>query len=237
MYDSLSYSLYKFCTGLGQLSTPYAIENGGWASAFLLIGLGVICAYSAHLLGKCLDKNPKSRSYIDIGQHAFGRKGRAAAATFIYLEIFMALVSYTILLHDNLITVFSGTSLDLSWAKLSTSQMLTVIAVLIALPSLWLRDLSFISFLSVGGILMSVLIFLSVAFTAIFGGVKANHRIPVLNLHKIPHISGLYIFSYAGHIVFPNLYKAMKDPSKFTKVRMSTVLIIILSDFLYRSLN
>lgn len=146
-------------------------------------------------------------------------------------------MSYTISLHDNLITVFSGTSLDLSWAKLSTSQMLTVIAVLIALPSLWLRDLSFISFLSVGGILMSVLIFLSVAFTAIFGGVKANHGIPVLNLHKIPHISGLYIFSYAGHIVFPNLYKAMKDPSKFTKVRMSTVLIIILSDFLYRSLN
>ncbi|GAB4844016.1 hypothetical protein Ancab_013980 [Ancistrocladus abbreviatus] len=53
--------------GLGQLSIPYALENGGWASAFLLVGLGIICAYSTHLLGKCLDKNPKLRSYTDIG--------------------------------------------------------------------------------------------------------------------------------------------------------------------------
>lgn len=179
----------------------------------------MICAYTAHILGKCLDKNPKSRSFADIGQHAFGSKGRVLTTTFTYIEIFMALVSYTISLHDNIITVFSGTThLNLQWANLSTSQVLTVIAVLVALPSLWLRDLSSISFLSCGGILMSIIIFTSVACTAIFGGVKANHKIPALHLQNIPAISGLYIFSYAGHIVFPNLYLAMKEPSKFTKV-------------------
>lgn len=205
--------------GLGQLSTPYALENGGWVSAFLLAGLGVICAYTSHLLGKCLAKSPKSRSYTDIGQHAFGSNGRFLAATFIYLEIFMALVSYTISLHDNLITVFAGTQLRLPiWAKLYKSQLLTLTGVLVALPSLWLRDLSSISFLSSGGILMSIVIFTSVACTAIFQVVKANHSIPALHLHKIPAISGLYIFSYAGHIVFPDLYKSMKDPSKFTMV-------------------
>ncbi|XP_022761051.1 amino acid transporter AVT1H-like [Durio zibethinus] len=204
--------------GLGQLSTPYALENGGWASVLLLVGLGVICTYSSHLLGKCLERNPQSQSYADIGENAFGRKGRVLAATFIYLEIFMALVSYTISLNDNLITVFSGTELKLPGVKLSTSQLITMIAVLIALPSLWLRDLSSISFLSSGGILMSLIIFTSVVCTAIFGGVKPNHRIPVLHMKNIPAISGLYIFSYAGHIVFPNLYKAMKDPSQFTKV-------------------
>ncbi|XWS13472.1 hypothetical protein CRYUN_Cryun36dG0040000 [Craigia yunnanensis] len=203
---------------LGQLSTPYALENGGWASVLLLVGLGVICTYSSHLLGKCLERNPNTQSYADIGENAFGRKGRVLAATFVYLEIFMVLVSYTISLHDNLITVFSGTQLKLPGANLSTSQLITVIAVLLALPSLWLRDLSSISFLSSGGILMSLIIFTSVVCTAIFGGVKANHSIPVLHVKKIPAISGLYIFSYAGHIVFPNLYKAMKDPSKFTKV-------------------
>ncbi|XP_002519635.2 amino acid transporter AVT1H [Ricinus communis] len=212
--------------GLGQLSTPYALENGGWASVFLLIGLGVICAYTSHLLGKCLDRNPKSRSYSDIGQEAFGTKGRVLAATFIYMEIFMALVSYTISLHDNITTVFLGTKLMLSWAKLSTSQLLTMIAVLIALPSLWLRDLSSISFLSSGGILMSFVIFMSVVLTAAFGGVKSNHRIPGLQLQNIPAISGLYIFSYAGHIVFPDLYKSMKDPSKFTKVSIVSFTLV-----------
>ncbi|KAK7837214.1 amino acid transporter avt1h [Quercus suber] len=103
--------------GLGQLSTPYALERGGWVSAFLLIGLGIICAYTSHLLGK--------------------------------------------------------------------------------LPC-----------------------------TSIFGGVKPNHKIPVLQLHNIPAISGLYIFSYAGHIVFPNLYKEMKDPSRFTKVSIVSFTIV-----------
>ncbi|KAL0368609.1 UNVERIFIED_CONTAM: Amino acid transporter AVT1H [Sesamum calycinum] len=202
--------------GLGQLSTPYALENGGWASVFLLVGLGAACAYSSHLLGKCLHNDPKSRDYKDIGHHAFGSKGRIIATTFIYMEIFMALVSYTISLHDNLAIVFMG--VDLRWAHLTTSQLLATIAVLVALPSLWLRDLSSISFLSTAGILMSLLIFVTVAGTAIFGGVRANHDIPPLQLHNIPAISGLYIFSFAGHIVFPNLYTAMKDPSKFTQV-------------------
>lgn len=129
----------------------------------------------------------------------------------------MALVSYTISLSDNLGTVFLGTHLKI-WIHMTTTQLLTVMAVLVALPSLWLRDLSSISFLSLGGLLMSILIFATVGWTAAFSGIKSNHRIPVLNLHKIPGISGLYIFSYAGHIVFPNIYKAMRDPTKFTKV-------------------
>ncbi|KAM1036843.1 hypothetical protein FF1_031779 [Malus domestica] len=219
--------------GLGQLSTPYALENGGWSSAFLLIGLGVICAYCSHLLGKCLDKHPKSRSYTDIGHNAFGSRGKILAASFIYMEIFMALVSYTISLHDNLARVFSGIQLNVSWAKLPKSQLLTLIAVFVALPSLWLRDLSSISFLSFCGVLMSLVIFISVACTAIFGGVKLNHTIPALQIHNIPAISGLYIFSFAGHIVFPNLYKAMKDPSKFTKV---SIISFTLVTTLYTSL-
>ncbi|XP_027162890.1 amino acid transporter AVT1H-like [Coffea eugenioides] len=219
--------------GLGQLSAPYALENGGWTSAFLLVGLGILCAYGSHLLGKCLEKYPKSRDYKDIGQNAFGAKGRIIVASFIYAEIFMALVSYTISLHDNLATVFLGTHLKLSWTNLTTSQTLTVLAILVALPSLWLRDLSSISFLSTAGILMSLLIFVPVACTAIFGAVKANHSIPALKLHNIPAISGLYIFSYAGHVVFPNLYAAMKDPSKFTKV---TIVSFSLVTVLYTSL-
>lgn len=169
-------------------------------------------------MGKCLKESAKSRDYQDIGEQAFGLKGRLLASTFLYMEIFLALVSYTISLSDNLSTIFTGTHISIPGRHLSTSQILTVIAVLVAVPSLWLRDLSSISFLSIGGILMSLLIFATVVLTAAFGGVEANQSIPLLNLHMIPGISGLYVFGYAGHIVFPNIYAAMKDPSKFTKV-------------------
>ncbi|KAH1160795.1 hypothetical protein GLYMA_11G252400v4 [Glycine max] len=182
--------------GLGQLSTPYAVENGGWSSAFLLMGLGVMCAYSSHILGVCLRKNPKLTSFMDIGKHAFGSK------------------------------VFLGTNLKLHLPNFSSSQLLTAVAVFIAMPSLWIRDLSSISFLSSVGILMSLLIFLCVAATALLGHVQSNHSIPVLHLHNIPSVSGLYVFGYGGHIVFPELYTAMKDPSKFTKVSIVSFAVV-----------
>ncbi|WOL12774.1 vacuolar amino acid transporter 1 [Canna indica] len=212
--------------GLGQLSTPYALENGGWSSVFLLLGLGIMCAYTSHIIGKCLEEDSGSKTYQDIGEQAFGSRGRIIASTFIYLEIFLALVSYTISLSDNLPLVLEAAHVRLPGIHLSASQILTTIAVLVALPTLWLRDLSSISFLSFGGILMSLLIFTTIACTAAFGGVRGNHYIPVLQLHKIPGISGLYIFSYAGHIVFPNIYTAMKDPSKFTKVSITSFTIV-----------
>ncbi|KAH0453991.1 hypothetical protein IEQ34_018315 [Dendrobium chrysotoxum] len=212
--------------GLGQLSTPYALEKGGWSSAFILVGLGMACAYTSHLLGKCLQEDAASKNYQDIGEQAFGRRGRIIASTFIYLEIFFALVSYTISLSDNLSLVFAGSHIELPWLHLSSTQILTVIAVLVALPSIWLRDLSSISFLSFGGIIMSLLIFTTVGSITVFGGVKANKSIPVLQLSKIPEISGLYLFSYAGHIVFPNIYKAMMDPSKFTKVSITSFALV-----------
>ncbi|KAK9072501.1 hypothetical protein SSX86_008935 [Deinandra increscens subsp. villosa] len=215
--------------GLGQLSTPYALQNGGWISSFLLISLGIATAYTSHLLGKCLETNRKTRNYTDIGYHAFGSRGRAITVVFIYLEIFMALVSYTISLHDNLNMVFLGTHVRLSWGRhLSTSQVLTALAVLVALPSLWLRDLSSISFLSTGGIIMSLMIFVTVVCTAVFGGVSANHDIPELRLRNIPQISGLYMFGYGGHIVFPDIHRAMKDPSKFTKVSIVSFTFVTL---------
>lgn len=186
----------------------------------LLIGLGVMCAYTAHIIGKCLDEDAGSKTYQDIGEQAFGSKGRIVASTFIYLEIFFALVSYTISLSDNLPLVLGGVvHARVPWLHLSTEQMLTVMAVLVALPTLWLRDLSSISFLSFAGILMSLLIFSTVAWVAVFGGVQGSHEIPALRAGRIPRISGLYVFSFAGHIVFPNIYTAMKDPSKFTKVK------------------
>lgn len=173
-----------------------------------------------------MQEDASSKNYQDIGEQAFGRKGRIVASIFIYLEIFFALVSYTISLSDNLSLVFAGTHIELPWLHhhLYTTQIVTVIAVLVALPSIWLRDLSSISYLSFGGIIMSLLIFSTVGSIAVFGGVKANRSIPSFRPSKIPEISGLYLFSYAGHIVFPNLYKAMNDPSKFTTVTISSFL-------------
>ncbi|KAI3899107.1 hypothetical protein MKW98_010419 [Papaver atlanticum] len=198
--------------GLGQLSTAYALENGGWASCVLLsigCGCGISCNYN----------------YTDIAYQAFGTNGEIIALSFIYLDIFMALVSFTISMNDNLNILVSGTHLNFSWFSLSTSQTLTLIAILVSLPTVWMRD-SKISFISTFGIFLSLSICVSVGFTAVFGGVKANKPIPVLRLENILPVSGLYIFSFASHMVMPDIYRSMKDPSRITEVSIMSFGIV-----------
>uniref|UniRef100_A0A0E0MEU2 Amino acid transporter transmembrane domain-containing protein n=1 Tax=Oryza punctata TaxID=4537 RepID=A0A0E0MEU2_ORYPU len=211
---------------LGQLSTPYALENGGWVSVFLLVGLGVVCAYTAHLIGKCLEDDPASKTYLDISERAFGRKGRVVASVFIYLDIFFSLVSYTISLSDNIPLVFTDVRLHLPWVRLTTTQLLTIAVVLVALPSLWLRNLSTISFLSFSGIIMSLLIFITVVCAAAFGGDGVSGYIPALRVERIAAVSGLYMVCYAGHVVLPNIHAAMKDPSAFTRVSVASFAVV-----------
>uniref|UniRef100_A0A803LTD5 Amino acid transporter transmembrane domain-containing protein n=1 Tax=Chenopodium quinoa TaxID=63459 RepID=A0A803LTD5_CHEQI len=219
--------------GLGQLSTSYGLENGGWVSAFLLVGLGMICAYSACLLGKCLDKNPELRSYTDIGQQAFGTKGKIIATILIYTDVFMGLVSYTISLHDNLNMVIKGIPIKVPLIK--KSKLLTTTAILVTLPSLWLRDFTSIAFLSAGGIIMSMLIFLTVTghtvFPNIYTSMKDPSKYPKVTVLSFTTITALYTaLAFMGAKMFgPNINSqitlSMPQDSIATKIALwATVL-------------
>ncbi|KAI3952723.1 hypothetical protein MKW98_021639 [Papaver atlanticum] len=202
--------------GLGQLSTAYALQNGGWTTAFLLFGLFMLGAYTSHLLGLCLATNVRLRNYSDIGFLAFGRTGRYVSLVFINLEIFMALVSFTISMTDNLSRVLDGYKFDISFFGLSTAQSLTVIAIVVCIPTVWLRNLDSISFISTFSILLTFLICGVLICTCLFGGVKADKAIPVFRIKNIFSVSGLYIFNIASHIAIPEIYRSMVDPARFS---------------------
>lgn len=63
--------------GIGLLTISYAIMQGGWMSLLQLVFFGILAFYTAILLMRCLESNPGSiQTYPDIGQAAFGSKGR-----------------------------------------------------------------------------------------------------------------------------------------------------------------
>jgi len=64
--------------GVGILSTPYAVKEGGWLSLAILLIYAVLSFYTGLLLRYCLDSAPGLETYPDIGQAAFGRIGRFA---------------------------------------------------------------------------------------------------------------------------------------------------------------
>eukprot|EP01018_Ginkgo_biloba_P021878 Gb_27840 [translate_table: standard] len=220
-------NLLGIMLGLGMLSTPYALEEGGWMSLGILLTLALICCYTAFALARCLDCDPKVLNYQDIGNQAFGMKGRIIVSTFLYVEIIFIAIGYTISLGDNLAAIFINTELSFSsWLHLTTPRFLTIIAVLIVLPTLWVRDLSSISFLSWGGVTTSLLLMFTVTWAGLFGGLGFSQTVPLINLQRIPVSTGLYAFCYAGHVVFPTIYRSMKDPSKFGKVILLSFVIV-----------
>lgn len=62
--------------GVGILSTPYAVKEGGWVGLSVLFLFGLLSFYTGMLLRRCLDSEPGLETYPDIGQAAFGTCGR-----------------------------------------------------------------------------------------------------------------------------------------------------------------
>ncbi|KAM1082351.1 hypothetical protein ACFX19_021316 [Malus domestica] len=49
--------------------------------------LALLCWYTGLLLQRCMDGNPRIKSYPDIGEVAYGQKGRLTISIFMYLEL------------------------------------------------------------------------------------------------------------------------------------------------------
>lgn len=82
--------------GVGILSTPYAVKEGGWVGLSILLIFAVLSYYTGILLRYCLDSRPELETYPDIGQAAFGTVGRIAISVssiiptyFLLLEILL----------------------------------------------------------------------------------------------------------------------------------------------------
>ncbi|OVA17822.1 Amino acid transporter [Macleaya cordata] len=203
--------------GVGLLSTPYAIKQGGWIGLLVLLAFGVISCYTGILLKRCLDSSPGLQTYPDIGQAAFGAAGRLAIAC--------CCVEYIILMGDNLSSLFPNVYMNFAGIHLNSHYFFTITTTLLVLPTVWLRNLSLLSYLSAGGVVASLLVVLCLLWVGVIDHIGFHPSGTSLDLTNLPVAIGLYGFCYAGHSVFPNIYSSMKQPSKFPAALMTSFLI------------
>ncbi|KAF8403101.1 hypothetical protein HHK36_011195 [Tetracentron sinense] len=199
--------------GVGILSTPYAVKQGGWAGLSILFIFALLSFYTGLLLRYCLDSQPGLETYPDIGQAAFGTVGRFAISA--------CCVEYIILESDNLSSLFPNAHLNFGGFELSSHHLFALMTTLAVLPTVWLRDLSILSYISAGGVIASILVVLCLFWVGLVDQVGFYNKGTTLNLTTLPVAIGLYGYCYSGHAVFPNIYTSMTKPNQYPSVLLA----------------
>ncbi|CAL0303113.1 unnamed protein product [Lupinus luteus] len=211
--------------GVGILSIPYAVREGGWVGIGILLMFAVFSFYTGLLLRYCLDSEAGLETYPDIGQAAFGITGRVAISIILYSELYASCIEYIILESDNLSSLFPDAHLSLGGIELNSHILFALFATLAILPTVWLRDLRILSYISAGGVIASIVVVLCLFWVGLLDNVAIPGERSTLNLATFPVAMGLYGYCYSGHAVFPNLYTAMANRNQFPAVLLTCFVI------------
>ncbi|KAL9272202.1 Amino acid transporter AVT1A-like protein [Drosera capensis] len=221
---------FNIFVGIGLLSVPSTVREGGWASVLLLIVYAAVCFYTGTLLRQCLDVNKHVLTFPDLGEVALGKYGRLFLCIVFYIELYFCCVEFVILEADNLAKLFPSAALYLGGLYLSPSHLLGIIATLVVLPTCYLKDFRVLSVLSAVGVLGAILIVLSLILVGTVEKIGFSQTGPVVAWSGLPYALGVFGFCYSGHSVLPNLYHSMEDKKKFNK---ALIIIFILSTSVY----
>ncbi|KAK7340542.1 hypothetical protein VNO77_21248 [Canavalia gladiata] len=212
-------------SGVGILSVPYALASGGWVSLGLLFAIATVAFYSGLLIKRCMDKDSNIRSYPDIGERAFGKTGRLIVSVLMYTELYLVATGFLILEGDNLSNLFPFGEVEIAGLAIGERKFFVILVALVILPTVWLDNLSLLSYVSASGVFASAIIVLSISWTAMFDGVGFHQKGTLVNWNGIPTAVSLYAFCYCAHPVFPTLYNSMENRHQFSNVLLTCFLL------------
>lgn len=206
--------------GMGILGVPYAVREGGVAAVICIFIVALFCDVTGILLVDCLyEISPRSKlrkrvreSYPDVGEAVWAGVGGKVVSIIQAIELYSAAVLYLILLT----TMFS--QITKKYVPLTLNEWAVICAVAV-LPSVFIRRLSLIAWMSMLAVfsLMSALIVM-VAFCILQSDQWSWDNIPSFKLSTFPVGFGIVTFSYCAHAVFPGIEGSMTEPKHFNNM-------------------
>ncbi|KAL1616225.1 hypothetical protein SLS54_008518 [Diplodia seriata] len=200
--------------GIGLLSLPLALKYTGWVIGLLFFFFSAIATqYTAKLLAKCLDRDNSLITFADLAYVSFGHRARVAVTILFTIELLAACVALVVLFADSLDALVPGLGL-LGWKIVCG-------IILVPLNFLPLRLLSFTS-------VLGILCCLGIVLTVFIDGAIKPHQPGSLqepattylfpeHWATVPLGFGLLMSPWGGHSVFPNIYRDMRHPYKYSK--------------------
>jgi len=213
--------------GTGILGVPYAVQQGGWGGVASCFIVAFLCCHTGKLLIDCMYETSQKTgikrrlrvNYPEVAEAVWGKTGYRLVAIVQCVEMFGGVVMYIVLLGTVWADVLgSVTHLGIAeWAAINCC---------IALPSLFIRKMSIVSWLpmiSVFSLMSSLFVLIIFCFTQVQEWKVAN--IPAFNIETFPIGFGIIVFSYCAHAVFPSIEGSMRRPESFNKMMNSSFLL------------
>lgn len=214
--------------GVGVLSSPFSMRSSGWLiGGLLFLFFTLVTNHTAKLLGQCLSYQEGMTSYPDIGEAAFGTRGRVIIGVTFFAELFTACAMFYVLIGDTLAALIPS----------FTETHLTIMAFLLIMPSMWTTHMSMLSYFSVLGILSSFFCLYAIFYVGFAidtdapdyteGSLLHPQSLQTIgDLDRIPLTIGLTMVAFGGHSVFPSICSSLANKDEYPKVLDLSYLIV-----------
>jgi len=207
---SACWTVLSVYVGLGLLSKPYAVYEGGWISIVFCGIFSYVANISGKMLVDCFEtpQCKSSKTYADVVDKVLGFWG---AVLLICVAAFEFLAATCI-------------SLLFIWANLEelmpsvNKLFLIFISTALALPTVWIVNLGEASWLSLLGCVSVLLIIFTLVFVRIYYGEQEDIDFKNFVGPNVSLSMGIFMLSLAGHAALPQVYREMSKPDDFNNM-------------------
>ena len=232
---STSFNYINSILGSGIIGMPYALMNAGVVLGMILfILISILSTYTLRLMVRNAEISGSS-SYQGVMTCCFGRAGFFIISVIQFLFPFMAVVGYNVGVGDTLSKVFGAFAGEdpqsSSLLFLNRNIIIGVTCITILLPLSLYKN---ISKLSKASLLSTVAILFIITSVFIrYYTLAPPSSIPQNYLHwsGVPKAVGVMVFSYTCHQNSLMLYSSMKDKTEdgWAKVTYMSVSVVFLA--------
>ena len=221
-------NLVNYIEGIGFLTVPYALKEGGIVALLAFIIIPIILWYVEKILTECLydedEKGKKRRvrsDFKDLGDALLPKYGGYVVSCVIQIQVFLLSVSYLVLCGSVMRKTLPSVPItEVSW--------IAITGVLV-LPTAFLNSLSQIAWLSVFSVFALVVVVVSVVWYV------AEHTyewdlgtILFWDNEGVVASLSIILFSYGIYIVVPSVEKSMVEKAKFGKALALAYVVSVL---------
>ena len=216
------YNVVNVYVGLGLLSKPYAIAEGGCISVFALALLCTVANVTGKLIVRGFAKLPaKDRTYAGLGEKAFGAPGKWLVLSVVTLEFAGALMVVLIFVWKNALLLAPWYLPD-AFISVGTVAVVTTLA---ATPTVWALDFAALAGIGLLGVVASALIVGVLALVACYSAAKVlfagtpapQFELPLVG-QGLPVAVGIFVLSLGGHAALPGVFASMAEPHRFDRM-------------------